>query len=130
MRVGERQGIDNFTNYPHGLGNGQLPFFLDPFPERVALDVGHHVVEETVCFTRVMQRKDVRMSEVGRNLDLTQKPLRAQRGGKIGTQHLHRYLPVMPYILSQVDGGHASVTDLTFDPVAAGQRSSQILETV
>jgi hypothetical protein len=43
--------------------------------QRLALDVRHDVVEEALGVTGVVQRQDVRMREVGRDLDLLVEPL-------------------------------------------------------
>ena len=46
-------------------------------------------------------------------------PLRS--GGQIGTQDLERHVPVVPEIVGEVDGRHASLTDLALEPIAVGE---------
>ena len=42
-----------------------------------------------------MQRQDVRMAELGRDLDLAQEALGAEHGGELGPQDLDRDLAAM-----------------------------------
>ena len=60
----------------------QLLLPVQVVPKRLALDVGHDVVEEAAGFPGVVQRQDVRVVQRGRDLDLAQEPLRAQGGGQ------------------------------------------------
>jgi hypothetical protein len=60
----------------------------------------------------------VRVLEVGRQLDLGQKALRPDHGGQLRPEHLQRHLTVVADVLCQVDGGHATRTDLPVEPVA------------
>ena len=78
--------------------------------------------------TRVEQRQDVGVGQVGGDLDLAQEPLGAQGCSQVGTQYLDRYFAIMPYVVGEIHRGHAALTDLTVDLVAAGQRGSQVLE--
>ena len=61
------------------------------------------------------------MAEAGRDLDLAEEPLRAERGGQLRIQHLDRHLPAVAQVLGQVDGGGASAPELALDLVAAGE---------
>ena len=87
----------------------------------LALDEGHDVEQEAVGLARVEERQDVRVLEVGGELDLGQEPLGADHGGELGAQQLERHLAVVLEVLGEVDGGHAAGADLTFDPVAVGE---------
>jgi hypothetical protein len=49
------------------------------------------------------------------------KPLGADHGGELGSQHLERNLAVVPQILGQIDGGHAALAQFPLDPVAVGE---------
>ena len=61
------------------------------------------------------------MLEPGRNLDLAEKPLRAQRGGQLRMEQLEGHPPVVLEILGQEDRRHAAAADLALDRVAAGE---------
>ncbi len=61
------------------------------------------------------------MSQRGCDFDLAQKPLAAERGGQIGTQHLERHLAVVLEIFGQIDHSHAAAADLAFDGVTVDE---------
>ena len=117
--VVERGG--HLARDPHRLGDGELLLPVEPGPERLALDERHDVEEEAVGLARVEQRQDVRVLEVGGELDLGQEPLGADDGRELGAEQLERDPPVVAEVLGQVDGGHAAGADLALDPVAVGQ---------
>jgi hypothetical protein len=54
-----------------GVVDGQLPVAAQACAERLALDVRHHVVQQAVRLAGVVEREDVRVAEVGRDLDLS-----------------------------------------------------------
>jgi hypothetical protein len=68
--------------------------------------------------------------ELGRDLDLAEKALSAERGGEVFAQDLNRDLAVVLQVMGQVDGGHATAAELTLDAVAIGQRTAQSLEEI
>ena len=59
------------------------------------------------------------MLEVGCDLDLRQKPLGPDNRSQIRLQDLEGHLPVVLEVIGQVDRGHAALTELTLDGVAA-----------
>jgi hypothetical protein len=103
-----------------GLVHGQLPLDRESIAERLALDVGHHVKEETTCLAGVVERQDVRVLQVSGDLDLVQEPLGAKHGGKFGVQHLDGDLAVVPDVVRKIDRRHAAAAELTLDRVAVG----------
>ena len=70
----------------------------------------------------VMQRQDVRVLNVGGDLDLAEKPFRTQDAGEVGVEDLHGDRPVMLRVARQVDGGHAAPAQLTLQDVSPGDR--------
>src|SRR5687767_4644904 len=64
-----------------------------------------------------MQRKDVRMLKVRGCLDLREKSLGADHGGKLRFQDLDRDLSIVLLILREVHGCHAALTELALDTV-------------
>ena len=89
---------------------------LNGFP----FDVRHDVIEETVGFAGVVQREDVRVLELGSDLDLAEEPFRAKGGGQLGPQYLDRHLAMVFQILGEVHRRHAAGTHLFLDGVAVG----------
>ena len=102
-------------------GTGSSPLAGQPVAQRLALDVGHHVVEEAVGVAGVEHAEDVGMLEPGGDLDLAGEPVGAERGGQLGAQHLDRHLAVVLQVLGEVDGGHAALAELALDAVAVGE---------
>ena len=96
--------------------------------ERLPLDERHDVEEVAVGLARVEQRQDVRVLEVGGELDLGEEPLGADDGGELRAQNLERDLAVVPEVLGQVHRRHPACADLAFDPVTVGERRLEPVE--
>ncbi len=62
------------------------------------------------------------MLQLGRELDLAQEALGAERGGELGAEHLERDQPLVPQVAREIDRGHAALPELALDGVAVGQR--------
>ena len=77
-----------------------------------------------------MEWKDVGVLEIRGDLDLLEKTLRAEDGGELGAQHLHRHLAVVLQVLSEVDGGYAAGADLPLDGIAVGKGGGETVEKV
>jgi hypothetical protein len=123
VRVGQR--VRYLDQDPDGVVDRQLAPVGEPGPERLTLDVRHDVVEEPARFTRVVQREDVGMLELGRELDLAEEALGAERGGELGPEHLEGDQSLVPEVPREVNGGHAALPELALDGVAAGQRGGK-----
>jgi hypothetical protein len=119
VRVGERVG--HLARDPHGLFDAELLLAVDPAPERLALDVRHHIVEEAVRLPRVVEREDVRVLERGRRLDLGQEALAPDHRGELRLEDLERDLALVLEVLGEVDGGHPTLAEPLLDAVAAVQ---------
>ena len=61
------------------------------------------------------------MLQRGGDADLAEEPLAAEHRGEVGTEHLDRHLARVADVAREVDGGHASVPELTEEFVAAGE---------
>ncbi len=99
----------------------QLLLAVQLVAQRVALDVRHHVIQERLRLARIVQRQDVRVLQVGGDLDLVQEPLGPDHRGQLGPQHLERDLAVVLHVVGQVDRGHAPGPQLPLDHVAIAQ---------
>ena len=79
LPVGVGQRVGDLARDLQRVLHRELGLARQAVPQRLALDVGHDVVEEAVGLARVVQRQDVGMAQVGRDLDLAQEPLGAER---------------------------------------------------
>jgi hypothetical protein len=61
-------------------------------------------------------------------LNLAEKPLSPEDGGQFGSQDLDRDTTVVLEVAGQVDGRHATLTDLALDRVTIGQRRFETVE--
>ena len=68
MCVVQRRG--DLGRDAHGVGHGQLLLAREPLAKRDDLDERHHLEQQSVGFSRIEQRKDVRMLQGRRRLDL------------------------------------------------------------
>ena len=121
LAVGVVERGGDLAREPERLVHRELPLADQPGAERFAGDERHHVVEQAVGLARVDQRQDVRVLQVGGDLDLGQEPLAADHGGELGVQHLDGDLAAVPQVLGEVDDGHAALADLAVEAVAVGQ---------
>ena len=114
-----RQGIHHVAQQSHGFAHGKLAFPLQPLPERLPLLVRHHVVEEAIRLARIVERQDVGVMKLSRDLYFAEKPVWAERGSQVGTEDLDGHLALMLQVLGEVDGGHPARTEFPLDGVAA-----------
>src|SRR2546422_731022 len=119
MAVGVAQGVRNLARDLHRLGDRELACSVQPIPQRLSFDVGHHVIQQTGGFARIVERQDVRVREAGRDFDLLEKPLRAERRGELGLQHLDSDPAMMLEVLSEIDRRHPAAPQLTLDRLRA-----------
>src|SRR4029450_8664711 len=74
-----------------------------------------------VRFSRIEQRQNVRMLQIGRGLDLGEEAVRSNDRGQFGAEYLQGNLPIVPHIVGEIDGGHAALAQLPLDAVAVGE---------
>jgi len=122
------ESLRNITGKVQGLLQRQPTVTVDPFPERLPLHVRHHVVEESVSFSGIMKRKDVRVVQAGGDLDLTQETLLAHRRRQLRKQHLERHLATVLGVHNQVDNRHATLPQLPLERVPPGKSVLQAVE--
>jgi hypothetical protein len=130
VAVGVPEGIGELPcDFPHVLER-KLLLSIQALSQALALDIGHHVVEQAIGFARVMQREDVRMGEVRSDLDLSQEAIAPEALGDVRPQHLERDPPAVPQVARQVDNSPTAVTDLPLDDVAALEGSTEAVGEV
>ena len=119
--VGVTEGGSDLVSEAHHFLHREFPLAIQPLAQRLPLDVGHHVVEETVGFAGVVERQDVGMREVCCDLDLTHEALDAEARGEFRAKNLDCYLAPMLEVLGEIDGCHPARTEFPFDGVAVGE---------
>ena len=68
------------------------------------------------------------MIELGRDLDLLEKPFSADDSRQFRPKHLHGNLAVMLEVPGQVHRGHAASTNFLLDGVAVGEGGGEAIE--
>ena len=111
----------------HRFVDRQLLFAVEARAERLALDVRHHVEQQSVGFARVEQRQEVRVLQVGRDLDLGEEPLDADDRAELRLQDLERDLAVVPDVAREIDRRHSAFTHKAVDDVAAREPRVQLV---
>ena len=124
------EGVGDLQGEPDGVVEGELLLPVDPRPQRLALDVGHDVVEDAGAvgeLSRVEERQDVGMMEVGRDVDLAEEPLGAEAGRQLRPEDLQGHGPVVPEVFGQEDRRHAAAAELALDAVPIGHGGSKAI---
>ena len=68
------------------------------------------------------------MLETGRDLDLAQEPLGAQRGGQLRAEHLDGDLAVVLQVVREVNVRHPAAADFSAEVVAGRERGPQAID--
>ncbi len=69
-RVGEIECVRDLRRDPDRLFNRKVALPLQAIPEGLPFDAWRHVIQQSFRFSRVVQRKNVRMDQTGGDLDL------------------------------------------------------------
>jgi len=72
-------GVENFLDGSHRVGDRERTVPIDALRERFTLTEGHHVVQEPVSRPGVMQRHDVRVSQIRGDANLIEEASTSQR---------------------------------------------------
>jgi hypothetical protein len=115
--VGVSERVAHFAEDPDSLPHRQLALAHQLGPERFALDVGHHVVEDIAGGAGGEQRHDVRVLQPGGQLDLAAEPVLVDAGRHLGREDLDDDLAAELDFVRQEDAAHAPATELLLDPV-------------
>ena len=86
---------------------------VEPLSQRFALNVGHHVVEETLGLPGIVKRQNVRVIQSCRELYFAKKPVRAEGRREVRVEHFESDKPLVLAILRQVHRGHSATAQLT-----------------
>ncbi len=128
MRVVQRVG--HFRRDLHRLLDTELRFAVKLVAQCLTVDERHDIVKERIGFPRIEKRKDVGMLEIRSSRYLLHESFGAEHGGEFGAQDFNRDLTVVLKILGKINRGHAALTDLTLDLVAASKCGFQVFPAV
>jgi hypothetical protein len=115
VRVGQRAG--DLAPDAHRFFDREPVVRRQPLPQRLTLDEGHDVVQLVRHLAGIVDRQDVRMLQAGRELDLAQEALRADRVRQLRMEHLDGDEPLVPLVAREVHRGRATATDLPLQRV-------------
>jgi hypothetical protein len=115
------EGGGDFTGETDRVLNGELLLAGQAVAEGLARHVGHDVVEEAVGLAGIDQPENVRVLEIGGDLDFGEEAFAADHGAQLGVEHLDGDSSAVLQVLGEVDGCHAARAELPLDPVAVGE---------
>ena len=125
VRVGE--GARDLPRDRQRVVQRQLGFMVEALPQGLSLDVRHDVIQQVGSGARVIQRQDVGMVELCGDLDLSQEPFCAERGGDLLAEYLDGDDTVMARVVGQKHHRHAAAAELPLERVAARQGDPEAL---
>ncbi len=123
MGVGQRVG--DVVQDPDHFAWRELHALVQGMTQRFSLDVRHREVQQVARRPGRVQRNDMGMLQLGRELDLPPKPLTAHPRGELGRQHLHDHLPVQRLLERHKHPAHATAGQLTLEDVIVAERLLQ-----
>jgi len=72
----------------------------------------------------------MRMREASHEADFTYEPVRADFGGDIPPQDLHRDLPAVPNVVREVHRRHATLAEFSLDVVTARKSTAEGIQLI
>lgn len=128
LAVCEVERAGDVSDNPNRLVDCQHLLSRKTVAQRFTLHERHDIEQRAGCVSRIVQRQDVRVLQVGGDLDFLEEAFCAERRSQLGLEHLERDLPVVPQVNSEVDRSHAALAELSLDVVAVGQHSLQLFK--
>ena len=126
--VGVVERVHHVVQHAHDLAHVELRFPFEAGAERFALDEGHGVVEQLVVLAGRQQRDDMRVLELGGELDLTAEAVAVDAGGEVGREHLHDHFPAQRHVGGHEDAAHPGPLKLGAEFIRWGQRFLEVLD--
>ena len=105
---------------------GHASALHDLLTQRSTIDEGHHVVDEPVRLSGIVQRQDVWMHHARDDVDLVQEPFGADRARDVRTQHLERDVAVMLAVVRDVYRRHPAASEDATDLVPVRDRRGEL----
>jgi hypothetical protein len=124
VRATER--VNHVSEEAHHFTHRQLSLSGQLGAQRLSLDEGHAVVEQTVGLPGGEHGDDVGMVKAGSELDLASKAFNAETCSKVGWQDLEHHAPAEGNLFGDEDPAHAATAELSLDTV---DRAQGVLES-
>jgi hypothetical protein len=133
VAVGVVERVRHLFGDPEHLIQRQPPGGSEPGPHRFALHVRHDV-EGTGNLARgpvrlehagVVYREDMRVMELGRELDLAQESLDADLERDLRAEDLDSDLAVVPHIAGEIHHGHPTASQLALEQITIGKSGAE-----
>jgi hypothetical protein len=130
LRVGVGQRARHVAQDPDRIDHRQLAVPQQPVAQRFAGHVRHGEPGEPAGVAGGEERDDVRMAELGGELDLSAEPVHAHARGQLGEEHLHHDLAAERGLEGQEDPAHSPAPQLALEPVGLAQGLLQLVPEV
>src|SRR5690606_4897894 len=128
VRVGNGERLGDLPGDVDGVFQRKLRLAVEAVAERLALDEGHHVVEQVAGLPQVVHPHDAGVLELLGQLDLAEEPVATERGGKLGVHDLHGDVAVVRDVAGEIYRRHPAASELAREYVAAGEGGLQALK--
>ena len=125
VAVSITQGVGHLAGDLQRVREGELPFAPQAVPQRLPLDVGHHVVEQSLGFPRVVEREDVRMRELSGDGDFLKEASCAEAEGEVRLEDLQGDFATVLHVFGEQHDGHATAAQFALDAITAAQAGAQ-----
>ena len=128
VRVGKR--VADVAQYDGGLFDRQRAIVREAISQRPSLFIGHHVVRSAVHLARIVERHDVRMTQLRCDLDLAKKPRLAEPRGELRPHDFDCHVTRVPDVAGQEHGGHPALPDTANHAIPDGDRVGECVNAV
>ena len=102
----------------------------EPLPKGLPLGIRHHVVEQSVGLSRVVERKHMGMLQRRGDPDLAEEPVTPQHRRQLGLEHLDGDLPAVLQVLGEEHDSHPAVAELPLHAVPIAECRLKLREDV
>jgi hypothetical protein len=115
------ESFSYIRDYPYSVLQREAFVAIKARTQGLTLNVWHYIVEKASRLTGVQQRKYVGMVQTSRVLDFAKKTLSSSSNSKLASKNLQRDWSMVLDIVSEINRGHATVTDSALQAIATGQ---------
>ena len=109
----------------HGFLHGEPRVPPQPVAQRLALHVGHDVIEEARRLPGIVQREDVRVREPGGDGDLAQEARRPDAQGQVRMKNFQGDVTPVLQVSGEQHDGHPAAAQLALDAIALREAGTQ-----